>query len=202
MGGNLDCLVVVTHYECLPSGLLSALYISWRPGHYIMVLVTRVLDTWVLKSRLLYVKQHSSYPLGFLVEMRVVFKLPSHVLLFWLRILNFSFLLDIIYLVHRFMRLGCFCFCFWSFSHEIPPDHSFPSLYFSQFLPCLFSPWEPLLFLFFFSKYLPVISTEHGITRYNKTMHNPLYQGWTRKPYRGERAPERSKRVRDSPLLR
>lgn len=145
MGGNLGCLVVVTHRECLPSGLISAFYISWRPGNYIMALLTRILDTWVLKSRLLYVKQYSSYPLGFLAEMRAVFKLPSRVLLFWLRILNLCILLEIIInLVHRFMGLGWFCFCFWSFSmkSEIPPDRGFPSLYFSQFLPYLSLPWS------------------------------------------------------------
>ena len=41
---------------------------------------------------------------------------------------------------------------------------------------------------------LPVISTQHGVTRYKKTKNKPSYQGWTRK-----RVPRAGKRVRDTP---
>lgn len=84
-----------------------------------------------------------------------------------------------------------FQFCFYLFvyslvfSHTIRLNRSFPFLHFSQSLPHLPSPPDPVI-LISLQKIADLLgtSTEHGITRCNKTSHKPSYQGWTRQPSR------------------
>ena len=81
-------------------------------------------------------------------------------------------------------------------SSSTPFRHHYP------YLPSV--PEQFFQFFFFFKKekkkrvHHPGISTEHGLTIYNKTGHKPSYQGWIRQPSRRKRALSTGKRVRDT----
>ena len=92
-------------------------------------------------------------------------------------------------IIHTFKKL---------FSHILHPDLSFP--FSKSLLPTSTLPKIHCSSLSLQKRAgLPGISTEHGITGYNNTRHNPSYQVWTKQINRRKGVPRAGKRVRDSP---
>lgn len=91
------------------------------------------------------------------------------------------------------------------FYHSLCTNGSFPSLYTSH--------WPSLVYqIHTFSitlqekkkQVLPIISTENGLTDYNKPRNKPLYQGWMRQSNMKKRVSRVGKRVKDTitPIVR